>query len=340
MNERLNELKIEVTYNCPLGCVHCSSNAGADNTHSISKQKCLDIIQQAAELGVKEIAFSGGEPLIWDGLDEAVALCSHLGIEAKIYTSGNCDDIMGTLANLSANGLKKAIFSIYSPKEAEHVRVTRKLNSFQNTKLAIQACHKYGIMPEIHFVALASNYRQLPELVEFAKKLDIGTISILRFVPQGRGVAIERKDTLTKEQNLELASMINRIRKGGFIIRTGSPFNVLFLNDKPQCLAAQDRMIISPDLSIYPCDAFKQIPAERIRKPVVSSSLKNTTVADCWKNSSYLNAVREAVAKKPKIPCSACASYQKCRSGCLAQRFIKYNNLNPSCDPACLMKEN
>lgn len=338
MSEQLNELKIEVTHRCPLACVHCSSNAGIDNVDSITLEKCLQIIDQAAALGTKEIAFSGGEPLIWAGLNEAIDRCSQHGIKTTIYTSGNCEDIIGMFKLLSTAGLHRAIFSIYSPNEQDHIRITRKRNSFQNTISAIHVCKQLGIIPEIHFVALASNYKMLPPLVSFAANLGVESVSVLRFVPQGRGAIIAKKDILSKTQNLELIRMINSLRDEGYKIRTGSPFNVLLLNQNPQCMAAQDRMIITPDLSIYPCDAFKQIPADYITKEVRDSSLKSSTVAACWNNSSYLNAVRDAVKLTPIPPCSACASYSMCKSGCLAQRFLVYDTLAPSCDPACLMR--
>lgn len=338
MTEHLNELKIEVTHKCPLACIHCSSNAGIDNVDSITPEKCFQIIDQAAALGAKEIAFSGGEPLIWDGLEEAIGRCFRYGIQTTIYTSGNCDDIIGKFTQLSAVGLHRAVFSIYSPKEQEHIRITRKRNSFQNTITAIRICNQLNILPEIHFVALASNYKMLPELVSFAANLGVKMTSVLRFVPQGRGVLIEKRDTLTKEQNLELKKMIKTLLDEGHQIRTGSPFNVLMLNQNPQCLAAQDRMIVTPDLSIYPCDAFKQISADRITKEVKASSLKSATLADCWNNSSYLNAVRHAVKQPAVSPCSECVSYSMCKSGCLAQRFLVNNSLVPSSDPACLRR--
>lgn len=80
----LEELKIEVTYKCPLSCVHCSSNAGASNDLNISEAKCLEIIHQAKEMGVKEIAFSGGEPLIWSGLSNCIRLCTKYGISDSV----------------------------------------------------------------------------------------------------------------------------------------------------------------------------------------------------------------------------------------------------------------
>lgn len=333
----LTELKIEVTYNCPLSCVHCSSEANEDNTLSISQEKCINLIYQASNMGVKSISFSGGEPLVWDGLEEVVEYCNSLKIDSIIYTSGNGADVEKKFENLSKVGLKKAIFSVYSPLEKEHIRITRKLDSFQNTIKSISLCKKLGIIPEIHFVALASNYGNLEKIVELSKELGVETVSVLRFVPQGRGMLIEDRDTLTHDQNLELIRTINKIRKSGFNIRTGSPFNVLLLNDNPKCMAAQDRMIVAPDLSIYPCDAFKQIKAEQIIDPVEFCSLTNNTLEDCWNNSSYLNLIRKVSTSTVEEPCGSCLTYPKCLSGCMAQKFLKYGSFNHP-DPSCLIR--
>ena len=332
----LKELKIELTYNCPLSCVHCSSNASEENFLTITKEKCRDIISQAIDLGVESIAFSGGEPLIWEGLEEAIYYCSKNGIHTSIYTSGNCERINEKFKKLSDSKLEKAIFSVYSPDEKEHIRITRKRNSFKNTIEAIGACKEYGITSEIHFVALASNYFRLSDVVELAKNNGVNTISVLRFVPQGRGALIEQKDTLTKKQNLELIHIIQSIRETGFSIRTGSPFNVLLLNNTPKCMAAIDRLIIAPDLKVYPCDAFKQIDATEVSSPVVASDLSNHTLKECWQSSSYLNAVRASISSLPGEPCKSCDLYERCRSGCLAQKFLKYKTLSSHCDPACL----
>lgn len=185
-------------------------------------------------------------------------------------------------------------------------------------------------------IALATNYKQLTGVVELAKNNGVETVSVLRFVPQGRGTLIKDKDTLSNQQNKELIKIIKEIRDSGFNIRTGSPFNVLLLNDEPKCMAGRDRMIVAPDLSIYPCDAFKQIPAVQIKVPVVASSLEKDNLEECWKNSSYLNAVRKAILSPAKDPCDSCPMYANCLSGCLAQRFLKYNTLESRRDPACL----
>jgi MoaA/NifB/PqqE/SkfB family radical SAM enzyme len=58
----LKEAKIELTYKCPLACIHCSSDASPENMVQISRGKCLEIITEAADLGTTRISFSGGEP--------------------------------------------------------------------------------------------------------------------------------------------------------------------------------------------------------------------------------------------------------------------------------------
>lgn len=338
-NYNLKELKIEVTYKCPLGCVHCSSEANESNALNMSLDICKSIIRQASEMGVSEIAFSGGEPLIWNGLPECVALCDELGIKSTIYTSGNCACANDIFQKLAKAGLQRAVFSVYSPFEQEHIQITRRDDSFKNTLNAIELCNSLGIKTEIHFVAMATNYQKLYGVINLAKQYKVGTVSVLRFVPQGRGRMLKRKGTLTKKDNLALIQMIREIRAQGFNIRTGSPFNVLLVNDNPKCMAAKDRLIIAPDLRIYPCDAFKQIEAEQVVAAPYACSLENYSLQECWEKSTYLNTVRKFLAQEPNETCKLCSQYNQCLSGCLAQKFLENETLESRRDPACLKTE-
>lgn len=335
-NYRIKELKVEVTYKCPLACVHCSSNANEDNCIEINQSRCFQIISEAKEIGVEQIAFSGGEPLIWPGIIEAVKLSVQNGYKTCIYTSGHHDQYTKIFSDLSGAGLNRAVFSLYSYDAVTHNRITRKEKSFDKTIASMRFVLSLGIEPEVHFVALASNYIQLPKIVEFVASLGIKKVSVLRFVPQGRGVLIKNKDVLSLSQNLDLRKIIEMLRAKGYEIRTGSPFNVLYLNNPPKCMAAQDRLIVAPDLKIYPCDAFKQISAEDIVGKDEFSALDLKSLADCWQNSLYLNTVRSAILSPPKSPCNKCSAYSKCGSGCLAQKYIYHKSLDKKPDPACL----
>jgi MoaA/NifB/PqqE/SkfB family radical SAM enzyme len=51
----LEEVKIELTKNCPLSCIHCSSNASSGSSVQLTQGAVLSLISQAAELRVKSI---------------------------------------------------------------------------------------------------------------------------------------------------------------------------------------------------------------------------------------------------------------------------------------------
>lgn len=333
---KLNELKIEVTYECPLTCVHCSSDAHIMNKLIMDKKRCLRILEEAIRMGVSKIALSGGEPLTWEGLDDAIEYCNLYNVETTIYTSGNCKNIPQRFKTLSSIGLNKAVFSLYSNEEIEHVRITRKKDSYKLTLEAIDAANSNGIDTEIHFVAMKMNYKCLEKIAELGKTIGVKRISVLRFVPQGRGEFLGEKGLLNRNQCNELRQSIIELRKLGYDIRTGSPWNVLWLNENPRCMAAQDRMIVAPDFRIYPCDAFKQVEYEELSPQDEFSVIETKSLEECWEKSDYFNIIRKTQNSKPEKPCDKCEKYRDCGSGCLAQKFLINGDLNRNPDPICI----
>jgi len=333
----LKECKIEVTYKCTLQCIHCSSDATPENPIEMKKEKCLKIINEAHELGVEKISFSGGEPLIWNGIEESVSLASGLGIDVIVYSSGNISSQMEKMEALKAYGTKKLVFSIFGDSKS-HKQITRSSNSYENTLNAITAARQAKLDVEFHFVPLAINYGSLKDVLNLAKKMGIQTVSILRFVPQGRGYLIKGYE-LNRLQNIELKKIIEKARTDGVNVRTGSPYNFLLLNDQPECCSAIDRVIIGPDLRLYPCDAFKQIKAEELVGTLDYSSLQNRTLKECWEKSPFLEAIRKYLTTDFEKPCADCETLEICLSGCLAQKVLKTNDLRKQPDPMCIMEK-
>lgn len=332
----LREIKIEVTNQCSLACIHCSSDATPASSFEMDPKDCLRILEEAIKTSVDHVAFTGGEPLLWEALEEAVILTATNISNISIYTSGNVPSFREKIRGLSKNGLRTCIFSIFGSTEDSHEQITRIKGSYQETLNAIQDASKCGLRVELHFVPLSSNYFELEKIAERAKTWGVSCISVLRFVPQGRG-SLMRRQLLNKLQNIQLKNSIERLREQGYEIRTGSPYNFLMLNDQPKCSAGIDRLIIGPDLRIYPCDAFKQIKAEEVIGTSQYSILKSHTLAECWNRSPYLTTVREHLMIQYSEPCLSCSALGKCISGCLAQKVIECGNIEARPDPMCLM---
>jgi radical SAM protein with 4Fe4S-binding SPASM domain len=332
----LLELKIEVTQHCPLACIHCSSDAYPGSATAVQLEDCIRMIGEAVSLGARSLTFSGGEPLEWEGIEEAVGWAKSLGLDVTIYTSGNAANANVIMRSLRGAGADRLVFSVFGASSRPHERITRISGSFQATIDAITVAVTEGFAVELHFAALADNYRELPGVARMARGLGVGRVSVLRFVPQGRGEVLTSA-VLNRVQNVELRRMIRALRAEGFEIRTGSPLNVLMVNDIPECKSGQDRLTVGPDLSVHPCDAFKGIGSAALVGTSSLSNLSTCSLATCWNRSPYLLAVRAACESPPGRPCDTCSVLEICGGGCLAQRFLNTGQLNVGTDPACMM---
>lgn len=171
---------------------------------------------------------------------------------------------------LRETGLARIVFSLHAAEPALHDQVTLTPGSFMGTLGTMKEAVNAGLNVELHFVPMRLNYRQLPRLVDLARAHALSRVSILRFVPHGGGKQAPGL-ALSHEQNLELRDMVRVLRRS-FNIRLGSPYSFLLTGETSQCLAGLDRLSISPDLRVYPCDAFKRIEATGIVVSVRSSA--------------------------------------------------------------------
>jgi radical SAM protein with 4Fe4S-binding SPASM domain len=341
----LEEVKVELTKNCPLACIHCSSNASADNPIQLTREMVLSLVSQAAELHVKSIVFSGGEPLLWPWIGDAVNACNAQGLSCSLYSTGInlTDDGAREILALAKYGLNKVIFSLYSPLKEYHEEITRKIGSFDKTVAVMQAIGNSDIEREIHFVPLKRNYKQLVRLMELAKDTGIPKVSILRFVPQGRGTILKKsREMLMQKETVELRRLILDCRERYDVkIRLGSPYNIMMLNEDIDCIAAWRTMCIGPNGNIYPCDAFKNIEPREIGLIDLYNNILSHSLRDCWEQSDYLNAIRRYLTTPFGEPCSRCLHLEQCKSGCLAQKVIEQEsiedgNIAKRPDPLCL----
>jgi radical SAM protein with 4Fe4S-binding SPASM domain len=332
----LREVKLEVTYRCNLGCIHCSSDAIPTSPLEMSPRDCFRVLAEAVELGAEKIAFSGGEPLLWTSIEEAVRVASSSGAHVSLYTSGYVANATASITELAKGGLDVCIVSIFGASSHDHENVTRKRGSYRRAKAAVKASAEAGMDTQLHFVPLRSTYEQLDQVVEQGTHWGAGQVSVLRLVPQGRAVQLH-SELLGPVENQRLKRMIRRLRSQGFDIRTGSPYNFLLLNDQPRCSSGMDRITVGPDLRVYPCDAFKQIRAEDLVGTLELSSLDGANLSDCWQGSPFLAAVREHLTTPFIEPCLSCPELDRCLSGCLAQKCIVYGDLGKRPDPMCLL---
>lgn len=307
----LKELKIELTNKCSRNCKHCSSNA----TSSIGNLKELDfedvcrIIKEAKLMNVETIVFTGGEPLMYDRLPELIELTSKLEMKSTIYTFAyRTDETLNKYRSLINLGLNKIVYSLAdSLSDEEDISIYDKDQFFDKIFEGNNA--RLGF----HYTVSKDSFPRLNSVVTetinvFKAKKYFDKVSLLRFVPHGKGTA---NMDLSKDELFAIKNFyLNTNDKDK--IRLGSPWNILGIENSP-CIIADEIMIIGFDGIGYPCDSIKYFT-----KLGISGNIKDNSLMEMY-NSEYFSNIRKFNIDNS---CVTCKQYSMCKSGCIGQKII------------------
>lgn len=121
-----------------------------------------------------------------------------------------------------------------------------------------------GIDTDVHFVPMKPNYQEIGDILEMLEIAGINQISILNFVPQGRGLIHADKLKL-KDYELEEFMRLLHVYEKNFSgrIRIGIP---LLSDNQHMCTAGLEKLDIKYDGTILPCPAFKELNVEIMGK--------------------------------------------------------------------------
>lgn len=160
-------------------------------------------------------------------------------------------------------GLDKIVFD-FQGAERETYDFLMGSNHFDEVESSIIRATCAGLDSDIHFVPMKSNYREFPDLIELLNIARIQQLSILNFVPQGRGAQNRDQLMLSESEMQEFVSIYNSCKdefKGN--IRVGIP---LLGEDKHKCTAGLGKLVIKYDGTILPCPAFKEFDNSILNK--------------------------------------------------------------------------
>ena len=307
----LKEVKIELTNKCSRNCKHCSSNATSENSNlkELDFNNVSKIIREAKLMGVETIVFTGGEPLMYERLNELVKLTSSLGMKSTIYSFAyRNDQTLRQYRTLIGNGLNKIIYSL-----ADNLSDEKELSTYEKQEFFDKVFEENNATLGFHYTVSKDSIKKLNHIVNetietFDKKKYFDKISLLRFVPHGKGTY---DMDLSKEELLSIKELyLSSNNKSK--IRLGSPWNILGIENNP-CIIADEIVIIGFDGIAYPCDSIKYFTSLGI-----SGNIKDNSLEEMY-NSQYFNNIRNLNVSNN---CASCSQYSICKSGCIGQKII------------------
>ena len=129
----IDYLRVSVTDSCNLRCIYCmeeKNNIFLKNDEKLTDDEIYRVIKESANLGIKKIRITGGEPLVRPGVANLINRINDIpGIE-EIYLTTNGILLADMIENLAESGLKGVNISLDSLKEDRFKQLTRvgKLN--------------------------------------------------------------------------------------------------------------------------------------------------------------------------------------------------------------------
>lgn len=307
---------IEVLQRCPNKCIYCSSWSSLDKTESLNFDTICGIVDDAVELGAEQINISGGEPFLRTDIISIIDYIKSKGLKIRLYTSGiyysqGFQSIPDTLLEAIAGRVDTLIFNYETAISDLYAKI---MGTVPGNLLLIEETIKkatnLGITVEAHLVPMKCNYREIPQTLERVYSLGVSRVSLLRFVQQGRSVENVEVVVLAKEEEEALKEMLKELsRKYGDQLRLGKPYRSERFST---CWTGTIRLAVRYDGFVFPCGAFKD--GMMTFKGFAPENIREKSLSEIYRDSKYIKAVREELAKYYEGEVSEPCFGQYCRN--------------------------
>jgi pyrroloquinoline quinone biosynthesis protein E len=315
-------LVAELTHRCPLQCFYCSNPIDL-SPDEMDTEGWLGIIDQAGELGVRQLHLTGGEPLLRRDLPALVARAGDRGLYTNLITSG-----LGlSAARLSAlvdAGLRHVQLSVQDSDPASARRIAG-LAVTDRKRSAAAAIVASGLPLTVNVVLHAGNADRVAELAALAVALGASRLELAH--TQFYGWALRNREALMPTPDQVAAADRAAAEAARLLPTTYVRPDYLTGIPKP-CMQgwAARQLVITPAGDVLPCLAAAQLPGGP------PPSVRTSSLHDIWYDSELFNRYR-GTAWLPS-PCRECALRELDFGGCRCQAFQLTGDASAT-DPAC-----
>ncbi|PZF80666.1 GTP 3',8-cyclase MoaA [Jiangella anatolica] len=167
------DLRVSLTDRCNLRCTYCMPEEGLawlPRQDILTDDEVVRLVRIAVELlGVREVRFTGGEPLLRRGLVDIVAACAQLEPRPELSLTTNAVGLERTAAALAAAGLDRVNGSLDTLRADRFEALTHR-RRHADVLAGLTAARDAGLTPvKINTVLMRGvNDDEAPELLAWA----------------------------------------------------------------------------------------------------------------------------------------------------------------------------
>jgi MoaA/NifB/PqqE/SkfB family radical SAM enzyme len=179
-------LQVHPSRRCNLRCRHCYTASGPDERDALPVAALAAAVADAAGLGYGELSVSGGEPLMYDGLEDLLAAARDAGLATSVTTNAMALTPR-RLARLRPLVDLLAISIDGTP--ASHDRMRAHDRAFATTASRLPGLRESGIPFAFITTLTLHNAHELPWLMDFAAEEGAAMLQVHPLDGRGRAVA-------------------------------------------------------------------------------------------------------------------------------------------------------
>jgi radical SAM protein with 4Fe4S-binding SPASM domain len=275
----------------------------------------MELLEEAAESGAKKLMIlGGGEPMISSATVPLMRRAKALGMTGMLTTNGTLmpTKVLETMVEI---GWDEVHFSVDGGDAPTHDLLRGRPGAFRRT--VSTACRlrrlRTGTTPRIalHTVVTRPNYRQLSQILRLASAVGAFRVdfdALVAYRPEQQALALTPAETaelpdlaaaaLQEAQSLQIESTLSNFLKplvrGQQLPASGTGAGIA----GAPCLKAWHHLVIQADGRISPCCVLSG----------AGESLATGSLQNLWKNSEFLQGIRDSMRKKqPTGRCRECS---------------------------------
>jgi PqqA peptide cyclase len=320
----------ELTHRCPLHCVYCSNPLELKSRAlELSTEVWARVLGEAAEAGVLQVDFTGGEPLARPDLVELVRAARIAGLYVNLITSGLPLDEQ-RLAELASAGLDHLQLSFQDTREdaANEIAGTRALEQKRKVVSWVRA-HRIALT--LNFVIHRQNLDHLEEMLAFGEESGASRLEFAHVQYYGWAFANRERLLPTRAQldrSVGLLQQAEARLRGKVRVEFVVPD--YYAKYPKACMGGWGRklMLITPSGDVLPCHAAQIIPGLRF------ANVQSQALREIWDSSEAFQKFR-GEEWMPE-PCRGCDRRTQDFGGCRCQAFLLAGDAATT-DPVCTL---
>lgn len=293
----------QVNRQCNMQCGFCYTQSSPIAHKGLPVFEALKIAEQINHSSIQYLSFIGGEPLLYEGLNQLMAT---LRPDIKVYLETN-----GSLIPQKWND--------YYAERLEHVSIGFEGPAFINelerkhtskVARAIKFLHAENVKVKTSIIATKQNCKHIIQAIEFIDELDVSYIQVNGY-SQVEGTD-NSKYSMSKDERQFFFDKINSLIDKKTHLKNKISFSVWYDNnyfesiedqlDSPRsCFCGYFRATIDSDGSIFPCTHLSNPLVNRLFCDSFEiPNLIQNDIESAFYESALFRYFREAIALEPR----------------------------------------